>query len=286
MEQLMKGMTAETLPSGIRFVRLHYSADPAKDQVWAEQERKKEADPRNWDTQMEMRRIVTDGYPVFPRFNEKQHVPVEGYDRHFRLDDSPCLYLGGWDAGQTLNPAFVLLEWRTNPVRVRALLEVVSIGGEDMDQFAPRVKETVDHIYPGLLPKVTHYADPTITTRSGSTGQTAQQIAKRYGFELIASTNDWTSRSTAVSHILAQEELFELCRHGCPTLYRGFLGQYRYMVSKSGDQVGAGVKLMSPVKNAYSHIQDGLQYPAMTIFDALVPRSSAPMRRSTSRGYV
>lgn len=268
----MRGMTAETLASGIRFVRLHYSADPAKDQAWAEQERKKEADPRNWDTQMEMRRIVTDGYPVFPRFNEKQHVPVDGYDRHFALDaESPCLYLGGWDAGQTLNPAFVLLEWRTNPVRVRVLLEVVSTGGEDMDQFAPRVRKTVEDIYPGLLQSIKHKGDPTILTRSGSNGLTAQQVARKYGFEIIASTNDWTLRSTSVSHLLSLDNLLELNRHGCPTLYRGFLGQYRYMVSSTGDQVGPGVKLMNPIKNAYSHIQDALQYPAIDIYNALLP---------------
>lgn len=268
----MRGLTAETLPSGIRFLRLHYSADPAKTPAWAEEERKKEADPRNWDTQMEMRRIVIDGYPVFPRFNEKQHVPATGYDRHFPLDvENHCHYLGGWDAGQTLNPAFTLIEWRPNPLRVRVLLEVVSVGGEDMDQFAPRVKELIESVYPGLLALVKHKGDPTITTRSGSNGLTAQQVARKYGFEIIPSTNDWTLRSTAVSHILAQDELFEVCRHGCPTLYRGFLGQYRYMVSKTGDQVGAGVKLMSPVKNAYSHVQDALQYPAIDIYNALMP---------------
>lgn len=276
MEQLMRGMTAESLPSGVRFVRLHYSADPLKNQEWAEAERKKEADPRNWDVQMEMRRVIVDGYPIFPRYSEKEHAPESGHNQYFPVNPrSESIFYGGWDAGQTLNPAFVLLEFALNPVKVRVLLEVVSLGGEDMGQFAPRVKQSIEDTYPQLLSLIKHFGDPTIQTRSGSDGLTAQQVAKRYGFDIQASTNQWEPRRTAVAHLLTEIGMFELCKHGCPVLHRGFIGQYRYKVSATGDKNGAGAVLMTPLKNAYSHVQDALQYPSIDIYKTLMPAGSS-----------
>lgn len=275
-DQLMRGMTAETLPSGVRFIRLHYSADPQKTQEWAEQERKKEADPRNWDVQMEMRRVVVDGYPIFPRFNDAQHAPENGHQQHFHVNPrSESIFYGGWDAGQTLNPAFVLLEFALNPAKVRVLQEVVSLGGEDMDQFAPRVKEAILDTYPLLLPIIKHFGDPTIATRSGSDGLTAQEVAQKYDFSIQPSTNMWEPRRTAVSHLLMEQGMFELCKHACPVLHRGFLGMYRYKVASTGDRNGPGAVLMTPLKNAYSHVQDALQYPAMEIYKKIMPADTS-----------
>lgn len=269
-EHLMKGMTAEDLPNGIRFVRLHYSADPEKTEDWAAKERSTEADPRNWDKQMEMRRVVTEGMPVFPRYVDRTHCPEVGWHRYFDLTPG-ALLLGGWDAGQTLNPAFILLEFVPNPLRIRALLEVVSTGGETMEEFAPRVTEKLDQVYPGVLRQITHKGDPTIETRSGPTGVTARQVARKYGFEILPSTNDWTKRSSAVAHILSIEGAYEINGLGCPVLRRGFQGQYKYQTSKQGDSMGAGAVLLSPLKNAYSHIQDAHQYPCIDIYDQIKP---------------
>jgi hypothetical protein len=267
--QIMKGVTAETLESGVRFMRVHYSADPEKDQEWAATERRKEADPRNWDTQMEMRRIITDGIPVYSRYSDAVHCPESGSRQYFELVPG-SIYLGGWDAGQTLSPAFVLLEWQTNPVKVRALLEVTG-AGLSMEEFAPMVTEKITGVYPEIIKLIRHFGDPTIQTRSGSDKATAQQVARKYDFEIKASTNVWDKRKSAVDHLLLHDGLFEVNRFGCPVLHRGFLGMYKFEASARGEGSGAGQVLMTPLKNQYSHIQDALQYPAMEIFDALVP---------------
>lgn len=264
----MRGMTAETLPTGIRFVRLHYSADPLKTPEWAERERAKEADPRNWDTQMEMRRVVTDGVPVFAGYCDKSHCPEIGWHKPFEAAEG-SIFFGGWDAGTTLNPAFALLELQQPVMKIRALLEVVSLGGESMDEFAPRVTKALDDHYPNI--SVRHFGDPTIETQSGPNKVTARQVARKYGFEIHPSTNDWTKRSSAVSHILRQEGLFEINGLLCPVLRRGFEGQYKFKSSASGDAFGPGQVLLIPNKNAYSHVQDALQYPAVHLFDTLLP---------------
>lgn len=274
IQNLMSGMTAETLPSGIRFVRLHYSADPLKTPEWAERERAKEADPRNWDTQMEMRRVVTDGLPVFSGYNDQRHCPSAGWNLPFEVT-SMSSFFGGWDAGMTLNPAFILLELQQPMMRVRVLLEVVSTGGESMDAFAPRVAHALDQFYPSLASSVRHFGDPTIETRSGGDGGTARQVARKYGFDIEPSTNEWTKRSSAVAFLLRSEGLFEVNGFLCPVLRRGFQGQYKFQSSPLGDSSGPGQVLLSPLKNSYSHVQDALQYPSVFLYDLLKPGGGA-----------
>jgi len=268
-EHLMRGMTAEDLRKK-RFIRLHYSADPAKDEVWAREERANEADPRNWDKQMEMRRVVTDGIPVFARYVDTSHCPAWTHTSYLELV-SGSVYFGGWDAGQTLSPAFVLKELTPDLV-VRDLLEVVSTSGESMEEFAPRVLACLTSVYPSIVPLIRHRGDATIVTRSGPDKTTAQQVARRYGLEIKPMTNDWTKRSSAVAFLLnLSADRYVVSGFGCPVLRRGFLGMYKFQVDSRGEGNGAGAVVLSPLKNAYSHVQDANQYASLEIFDLLKP---------------
>ena len=285
--QLMRGMTAEDL-AGKRFIRLHYSADEEKTKAWAEEKRAAEADPRNWDKQMEMRRVVTDGIPVFARYNDAKHCPKYTYGDYLEpIKDS--LYFMGWDAGQTLSPACLLREL-TPDLMVRDLLEVVSISGESMEEFAPRVQGDLEQHYPSILNSIRHHGDATIVTRSGPNKVTAQQVAARYGFDIKAETNDWSKRKSAVDFILnlglPDNPQYVVSAKGCPILRRGYQGMYKYKLGAQGDTQGAGVIVMQPYKNAYSHIQDAGQYCAMPIFDILKPKKTGKGSFRSKGGYV
>lgn len=273
--QVMRGMTKEVIPNGAMFVRLHYSADPEKNSDWKAIEEAKESDPRNWDVQMEMRDVVLDGYPVFARYMDSVHCPQSAWHHYLELTEGSH-YFGGWDAGQTLSPAFLLKEL-TPDHHVRDLLEVVSTVGESMEEFAPRVRKEVDEIYPGLLDVVRHYGDATIEQRSGTDKSTARQVARKYGFEIEPITNDWTKRQSAVAFLLKlglpEEPKYLVSGKGCPTLRRGFQGMYKFKLSSSSGSTtsGAGAVLVTPLKNAYSHVHDANQYASMPIFDMLKP---------------
>ena len=283
----MRGFTAENL-NGKRFLRLHYSADEEKTKAWAEEKRASEADPRNWDKQMEMRRVVTDGIPVFARYNDAKHCPKYTYDDYLPLIDG-SIYFMGWDAGQTLSPA-ALLRGLTPDLMVRDLLEVVSITGESMEEFAPRVQTLLGEIYPSIINQIRHHGDATITTRSGPNKVTAQQVALRYGFDIKAETNDWSKRKSAIDLILnlglPDNPMYVVSGKGCPVLRRGYQGMYKYKIGAQGENQGAGAIVLAPLKNGYSHIQDAGQYCGLPIFDLLKPKTGSGKTFRSKGGYA
>lgn len=262
------GFERYDLPSGARYLKIHHYADPKKDEAWLEAVRKEMSDtPHDFRRQILMDEDVFDGEPVFPDYSDARHCPIKF--RESRIPVVPrSMYVGGWDAGQTLNPAFVLLQITPPPYQVHGLLEVTSDGGESMETFAPAVLAAVQVLLPGAWDEIYHAGDATVVQRSGSSGDTAQQVARRIiGASIEPMTNVWAPRHAAVSWLLTDyigENTPRFLLDGsCKVLRKGFQGAYHFQTSSRGDTVGAGRILQIPLKNGYSHPQDALQYAAM-----------------------
>jgi hypothetical protein len=222
---------------------------------------------------MEMNENLYDGEPVFPEYRDEWHCLLQ--DRPIPLVPH-SVYVGGWDCGQTLSPAFVLLQLTPSPFQVHAILEVLPEGPEPMSKFAPRVSRALGSRLPGVWDEIEHWADATVTTCSGSTGDSAQAVARRNGFRLRQATNEWQPRYASVTWLLQSsidEETPRFLVDGasCPVLRDGLRGAYRFEETARSEGGGPGRILAMPLKNAYSHAQDALQYGAMATkrkFDA------------------
>lgn len=216
---------------------------------------------------MEMSEDVYDGQPVYA------DVYIDKRHNAFGDDALPIVkgsfYVGGWDCGQTIIPAFVL--WQITPMyQCHRLLEVVSRGGESMETFAPRVTAALAARIPHCWDEVEHVGDATVTQRSGSTGETAQSVAKKHGVYIRPMSNEWQSRLSAVVWSFfddIQEDIPRTLIDGrfCPILRQAFRGAYRYEESKTGDSQGPGMVLAKPKKNSFSHIADADQYAAVYV---------------------
>ena len=214
---------------------------------------------------MEMNENVYHGEAVFPEYRESWHGLLG--DRPIDLIPGSA-YIGGWDCGQTLHPAFVLLQITPLPFQIHALLEVIPPGPEPMEKFAPRVLSLLSRRLPTMWDEVRHFGDATVTTRSGSTGDTSQGIARKHGINIQPVSNEWQARYSAVTWALSDSIdektprfLIDGCH--CPILREGFRGAYRFEDSPDGDGSGAGRILAMPLKNSYSHVHDALQYACL-----------------------
>jgi hypothetical protein len=150
------------------------------------------------------------------------------------------------------------------------LVEVVSEGAMAMETFAPLVQQVLMRWHPGLWSEVSHHGDATVTQRSGSTGDSAADVALRHGVTIRPETNVWAARQSAVTWLLMRslgEDApgFFLSGRGCPVLRTGFQGAYRFRPHASSQRDGAGTILQMPVKDEYSHVQDALQYAALAV---------------------
>jgi hypothetical protein len=252
-----------TLASGAKYVVIHYTADEDKDSEWARTQ-SAGVPVREWEREMEMRQDVYDGEAVYADYNDSLHS-VE------RLTcDGGGELVGGWDCGQTLRPAFVLLH--VSKDRIQCCLEVVTLTATPMQSFAPLVEKRLEmwalsqglDLWPG---RVRHHGDATVVSRSGSTGESAASVARSFAFAITPVTNDWDARYSAVAWLLSErregQALFQLCRERCPVLREGLKGAYQFQVPRGSEQIGPGRVLRMPLKNSYSHPQDALQYAAV-----------------------
>lgn len=279
----LAGFERYDLPTGARYLKIHHYADPSKDEAWLESVRRDMADtPRDFKRQILMDEDVYDGEPVFPDYADSRHCPVRFHGHGL----PPVVYetlIGGWDAGQTLHPAFVCLGITGLPHQVHCVLEVVR-SAESMETFAPLVMHELAQRLPYQWADVRHFGDPTITTRSGTRAETAQQMAKyKAGITIQPSTNIWTVRKGAVDWLLRDSIEGDKSRFvldpRCTTLRKGFQGAYHLNLSPRGDTVGDGRILLEPVKDGYSHPMDALQYAAIEAKKLIQPSTGGKVYR-------
>jgi hypothetical protein len=267
---VLNGFEVRDLPTGTVYLRLPHYADPTKDHEWLEEQRRLMADtPDQFKREILMDETLVSGQPIYTNYQDDVHCPEK-----YRLSGIPlvpgAIYYGGWDCGQTLSPAFVLLQITPNPFQVHFLQEVVSTGGESMEDFAPRVFDALLKRLPGLWDTVTHFGDATVTTRSGSDSKSARDVARKHGLEIRPVSNVWPPRLAAMQWLFSRwidtkTPGVLIDAKGCPTFRQACQGAYQYRISATGEQEGPGAVIMAPLKNAYSHVAEAAQYPAIKI---------------------
>jgi hypothetical protein len=267
---MLKGFEVRDLPTGTVYLRLPHYADPTKGPEWlAEQKRLMADTPDQFKREILMDETLVSGQPIYTNYRDDVHCPEK-----YRLSGIPLvpgsIYFGGWDCGQTLSPAFLLIQMTPNPFQVHFLEEVVSTGGESMEDFAPRVQEAVMRRIPGSWDCVTHWADGTVTTRSGSDKRSARDVARKHDLNLRPVSNVWYPRLAAMQWLFSRwiDERTPgvlIDAKGCPTFRQACQGAYQYKISASGEQEGPGAVILAPLKNAYSHVAEAAQYPAIKI---------------------
>jgi hypothetical protein len=253
--------------NGARYLSVHYTADPAKTTAWAAEE-KARVPIREWLREMEMREDVFEGEPVFADYRDAWHN-MNGDARLPIVRDAT--YIGGWDCGQTLTPAFCLLQITPRPWQVHAILEVLAPGPEPMEKFAPRVMQQLLRLLPTKWDEVEHWGDTTLVARNGANGETAQQAAARHGFRIRPASNEWSGRYGAVTWLLTDDidpdhPRFQVDGARCPILRDGFRGAYRLDLPAFDSSQGPERLFPErPRKDGYSHVQDALQYAACRV---------------------
>lgn len=270
VEHLGPGIQKVGMPGGSTFMRIHYTADPGKrDPAWAE--KAKQGIPvREWRREMELDDTVYDGEPVFPEYDDKRHC-IETASRN-KLGAIPLfdqsLYLGLWDAGNTLHPAFVLMQITVDG-QILLMGECEPETPEAMESFAPRVNEYLRVNWPTIKDGgIRHFGDETIKARQGATGKSAADIALKHHVKIQAVSNCWEDRRSAVCWMLLDmldetTPRFMLTSTMCPIAAAGFRGAYRLRTHSGGDETGPGAAFGMPLKDGYSHIQDAIQYGAV-----------------------
>ena len=262
--QRLPGYAYKDLDNGIRYCALHFSADPGKGPDWAKI--MKQAIPkREYDSEYDLHEDVYDGQPVYPDYLDPYHAPKIFHGAEIPFIEGSLL-IGGWDGGQSLSPAFVLIQV-TPKGQVAVTLEVCPNETMPMSKFAPMVIKRLNEWSPIAAPLIEHWGDPTIHTRNGSTGTTAAQVAQGYGIRIRPSSNALQPRLSAVSRLLlgkiGDRPQFILCARNCPTLREGFRGAYRFQEASKSEGEGGGRMFIEPLKNGFSHSQDSLQYAAI-----------------------
>jgi len=225
--------------------------------------------PDDFEREILMHRGIFEGEPVIKNYQDALHCPPKFQERRIPLIPG-SIYFGTLDCGQSIQPAAVLLQIAPVPFQVHALQEVISFGGESMEDFAPRVMDAFMARLPGNWDEIRYFGDETVNTRSGSDGRSARVVAKKLGMDIRPVSNNWPKRRAAVEWLLARfiDERtpgFLLDAQGCPMLRKALQGGYQWHVAGGGSARDPNEVVLKPRKNIYSHIADAFQYGAVKI---------------------
>ncbi len=285
---MTNGIEEYDAKNGAAFLRVHHYADPGKDSPEWLAKMLTELGDRDFRREILMDDTIHEGEPVFADYVDDLHCPVAFRKRHIPVIPG-AQYYGGWDCGQTLSPAFVLLQVAPEPKgMIHGMIEVIPTKPMGMSNFAPRVVAELKRVLPGRWNSVLHFGDETGRTRSGSDERSAFDVARDHGIQIMPVSNKWHTREQAVVWALTdwvtQEgdrsqwiPRFILSGLGCPVLTEALRGAYCMVPNKQHAASGPGMVYNQPAKNSYSHIADALQYPLVRIREQI---TSSPIRRA------
>jgi len=242
--------------NGYCVVDLHYTANPAKrGREWREAV-KSSMPEHQFNMEYEKSWHAYSGMPVYPDYQAGFHSTRES------LEVDPSLpILCGVDFG--LTPAIVLTQlWGT---QLRIFKEFIETNGS-VKKLGPVVIQWLKVHYPDALAldgMLYTFIDPAGVRRSEADENTALNELVKAGFKGVRSGPvDWESRRSAVENYLLRVN-----RHGaglyvserdCPITHEGFKGAYRYADSTAEVEQNK----TRPIKNAWSHPHDAVQYVA------------------------
>lgn len=211
---------------------------------------------------------VAYGRPVFPEYNDRLHYLPNRVDPKTEkpmevevLRGLPILL--GIDFG--IQYAACIFAQLSPQRQLRAIEELVvkDVGTRD---FADLIHGVIAKRYMGMAVKA--FGDPCARARDRQTGITDIDLLNECGIPTIAApTNDPRQRREAVVYfmqrLVGDGQPALVLGSKCPMLRKGFAGRYYYKkISTSGREE---IFRPDPVKNEYSHPNDGLQYIATSL---------------------
>ncbi len=247
--------------SGIHVYRIHYTADPLKRTgEWLEEEAKGVPgglQGRHWKREMEIDWTVASGHGIYSDlFRREYHVaprplkPVEGE-----------VILRGFDFG--LQPACCWAQV-TPAGKILVLRELVTWDGRgaqvtrDARWLAEQTAAASARFYQGFAWE--EYADPAGWQRSQADERTCVEVLNKQGIFPQPGPVTFEARRTAMRRALSRLVAGEpglVVDPGCQMILEGLAGAYKY--KESGVDSNAILRA-EPVKNAWSHIINALEY--------------------------
>lgn len=227
---------------------------------------------------------VHDGKPVYPEWNDTIHSkainPIQGVPLDIGLDFG-------------LTPAAVITQVDSRG----RLLVLDELCGEDMairqflqDVLIPQLIKVYPAWWAGKdrndTPMIRCFGDPAGNQKAQTDERTCFQEVKAAGLRIRgAKTNGFVARRGAVAWYLNKLSggqpalLLDPC---CSVLRKGFNGGYKY---RRIQVTGEDRYTDEPMKNAYSHPHDALQYVALESggVQATMPQAPGPRRLAPPR---
>ncbi len=248
--------------------QIHYSANPLKRNEEYRDLVKSTMPIKQYLREYELVWDSYEGQPVYPDWNKTVH----GAD-----DLEPELGLPiilGFDFGLTPVCIFGQLQDET-----LVIFDELTANNMGIDRFSDKVISYIRTNYPNwsyLKKDCRTYIDPSGFFRKDTDETTCAKIMNMKGFSCIAGPVTFEERRTAVEHFLvrtrAKKPCFQINMKKCPMLVKGFDGGYRFP-EKSFEIEPSKIR---PIKDAFSHSQDGLQYLCSGVI-ALNTKKSAPI---------
>lgn len=243
-----------------RFVvfQLHYLADPKK-RVEGYIETIRNAMPRaQFQQEYELQWDSFAGLPVYADFDRKRHGALKEPEPWAGLP-----LLRGWDFG--LTPACVICQMQEETLVVLREFTAMNMGAE---RFSDYVLGQCAQLWPTWNVPGKHwfdFIDPAGEFRKDTDEGTCALVLDSKGLRPIAGPVAFEARKKAVEAFLIKRtktgEGFQLWEAGCPVLFRGFTGGYRYP-EKAKD---VEPNKLRPIKDEHSHPHDALQYVAACV---------------------
>ena len=248
----MKGLqTWRNVGNQFAVVRLHYSADPEKNEAWKERTRRG-MPTESWEQEYEINFEQHAGQAVYPGFRREQHVKELNWNPDLSM-------IRGWDFGFR-HPAVVFAQMDVND---RLLLLREMLGTNILiHRFADEVLERSEEWFPDA--KWKDYCDPAGTQASDKSEHSSIEVLERKHMvpeyrqeELQAGLN------TIRFHLLPREDGIPsiLVDPACSITIEGFQGGYHFPDARDG-RPDSDV----PEKDGYfDHLMDAVRYVAIHV---------------------
>jgi len=249
---------------------LHYTADPKKRASEYRESIKNSMPLMEYLREYELHWDTFAGYPVYPEF-KKLHLMKEP-----PTPQTGIPMLMGIDFG--LTPAAVIGQMQEDQLIIFEEIVEINMGS---DRFAAKLKSHINMYYPAwskLSKDWLCYVDPAGMQMNQKDETMCIQSLSGVGFNPRPGPILFEERRKSVTGFLqklaAKGPSFQIYALQCPMLVKGFEGGYRF-ADKAGEIEPTKLR---PIKDAYSHPHDALQYLC-----AGIAESNAMLKRQIPR---